>query len=340
MIEWIDGFDTYGSGGADISAAMAGNWAEFGAFDAITFDNTRARTGTYSATSTGQGANTTMRRVFSDNLDTVVVGYALWLDTLPLSFHIISQFLTEDDSVLVTIGAISTGAIRVYADDNTTILGETDNPVLTAQAWDFIECKYTPTSIIVRVNRAEVLNITGLTNPQTAQWARKSTTFGDTADWWMDDIYCLNTIGGSNIDFLGDPRVYTLLPDGDDTPLDWTKSSGSTSYSLINEVGPNTTTYLESDNVSDATQVTLSDLPTDAVNIYGVQTYSYLKKTGAGSTNVKQTLVSSVDATDDDGHDLTTAWQYYKGNFEQDPDGGDWTRASVNAVKFRITRDV
>lgn len=338
MIEWIDGFDTYGSGGTDTSAALAGNWAEFGALGAITFDNSVARTGTFSAHASAQNANTTMRRVFSTTLDTVVVGYALWLANLPITVHVAHQFIDEDNNAQLSVAIISTGAIRVYASDLSTILGETDGPVCTPESWDFIEAKYTPTSIVIRVNRTEVLSITGMTNAPVAQWGIKGSTFGDTADWWLDDIYCCNTSGGTNTDFIGDAHVYTLLPNGDDTPVDWTNSTGSTSWSLIDEVGPNTTDYIFTDTASKATQVTLTDLPTEAVNIYGVQSYSYMKKTAGGVGSVKQSIVSGASATDDDGHDLSTDWNYYKGTFEEDPAGGSWTRTAVNAAKLRVTR--
>ena len=122
--------------------------------------------------------------------------------------------------------------------------------------------------------------------------------------------------------------------------FNWTASTGSTGFNLIDEAGPDDADYVQAANPPPAASTfTLSDLPADVTSVRGLISLVRAKKTDGGDGNLQVSLQSN--SVDDLGADrpITTADTYWWDVSELSPDTGvAWTPAEVDAAKIKIDR--
>lgn len=82
---------------------------------------------------------------------------------------------------------------------------------------------------------------------------------GSQCEPFIDDLYVINTSGTYHNDFLGDSRVVTLYPVADGTFTDFTPSTGSVHYVLVDEQTIDEYDYVEATSGSDTYDVTNQD---------------------------------------------------------------------------------
>ena len=102
--------------------------------------------------------------------------------------------------------------------------------------------------------------------------AQGNTFFGPMAFW--------DETGAANNDFLGPLLFEDLVPTGDTADEDWTPSSGSDSFAMLDDAipgGPNDTDFLHSNNPGDVTLLDYGALTVDAAAIRAVQTVTRLR---------------------------------------------------------------
>lgn len=194
-------------------------------------------------------------------------------------------------------------------------------------------------SIEVRVNGATVINATGLNTAATLGQLGFgiSTTGASGESLYYDNLYVWDNTGAENNDWLGERLVYTLMPDGDGATQDWTLSTGSDTYALLDNIpsDPNNQ-YIESSAVDDIAQVTMSDLPSMDIIPIGVKVLFRGMKTGTSSIEVGVAPSGKTPV----GHPLTQDQSLYFGNiYETNPDTGQpWTPSEINALTLDIKR--
>ena len=142
----------------------------------------------------------------------------------------------------------------------TTLIGSTALGLARNLQWNYVEAKIvlsqTVGSIVVKLNGVTVLTITGVdtcgqSSAQANYWTVGASTYA-----LMDDVYCCDTTGGFNDDFLGEIRVVTLLPQTDavaaGSNADFTCSTGADHGALVNEASApdDDTTYLSSSTLN------------------------------------------------------------------------------------------
>ena len=185
---------------------------------------------------------------------------------------------------------------------------------LTAGDWSYIEWKFrisdtggaqtTNGMSQVRVNGTEVINFTGDTDPDLFDnttsrdyigfnFALSGGSSTDPTNWWgLDDIYALFPDGSPPYDdFLGPVQVVSYPIDGDSTPLDWTPSTGTDHYTLLDENGAVTSDYVESDTDGQQDQYTIT-------NFEGIGTVFALKIEAEAINTVGGTPELTVAAGD------------------------------------------
>jgi hypothetical protein len=158
----------------------------------------------------------------------------------------------------------------------------------------------------------------------------------------IDDVYILNTSGSVNNSFLGECRIYTSLPNGDDTAatgtnLLWTPSTGSTHYNLVNENPPNDdTNYVGSntagqiDTYKYAAIAPVGGIAAVVFNMMARRDDTGVRQIAAayrgGSTNYQGTGVYP-----------TVSYMDYQQIWETDPaTSAPWTASGVNAGEFGV----
>ena len=345
-IEFMDNFSQYGT---NESYMLDGVWAELasnnGLSPTLAVDPDGVSTGYVLHATRG-----TARKVLSSAQTTVGVAFRYWAANLPSSTGDRPQILAfcdANNSPQVSVVLETTGILSVYRGTTTTLLGSTAVPVLTAGAWSHVETKVlfsqTVGTVEIRVNGAVVLDLDTLDTCNTAlvecSQIRIGANNSSNSEGYFKDLLIWNDSGSLNNDFMGDCQIVSLIPDGDDS-LNWTTSSGTTGFDLINEATPNDSSYISADSTPPAESVfTLSDLEPEVVTVKGLMTFVRALKTDGGTANLQVSMVSGVDEDAGSDRAITVAATTWMDVSETDPaTASAWTPISVNAAKLKIDR--
>jgi hypothetical protein len=185
-------------------------------------------------------------------------GVRLWMSQLPTAFlnSVVFQWRNASNANLFALRVQTNGAIEAWSGGLHTSglllwdgsqYGSTDGPVLVANAYNHIEWKVfsdaASGTIEVRVNGVVVLDLDGLNTDgaDIAQFVLGGLSGGSgdnvsTTPYWKD-LVLWDTTGSEVNDFQGSVAVHDLLPDGDDA-LNWTPSTSSTGFNLIDDNSP------------------------------------------------------------------------------------------------------
>ncbi len=349
-IQHMDNFSLYGVGGQGY--LTNGMYAEIGNFSSMQLldDPDPILTGPVAAMVGGSGWSSVLRLVLSSTQTTVGVANRFWLDSLPsdTSFrpHIVSwRDLSNNEMAYVTVE--TTGALSAYL--NGVLVGTTTTPAITANAWWHIESKCVfngaSSSLEVRVEGITVLNVTGTTTAPCAQVAMSNARGGATTGWWAywKDYVVWDGTGSLNNNFLGSVQVKSLIPDGD-VAANWTRSAGSTNYSLIDEDGPpnDDTDYVYAVTPAPSPdKYSLTNLPIDVTSVKGLMVVQRSRKTDGGDGNVQMGLISGASTQLLTNRPITTAYTYFKDISEVDPvTSGAWLPSAVNNAQLQLNRTV
>lgn len=285
----------------------------------------------------------------------VGIACRLWVSALPAGDWNpyrgpLLAFRTAANVDIANITVLSNGGIGVArTNENVDPYGSTSVPVITANSWNHIEIALdrsdTIGTIEVRVNAITVLELTGLnlglvntgqvfvgTNDHNGNINNL-----DNVNYYKDIIFWDGT-GTQNNDFLGSVAVIALRPDSDNS-FNWTASSGSTGFNLIDEAPPVDTDFISaSDALPAASTFNLQNLPPDIVSVKGLIPISRARKIDGGDGNLQMGLVGTL--TDLGANKaITTAFTYHWDVSELSPDtGAPWTPVEVDAVKLQVNR--
>lgn len=166
----------------------------------------------------------------------------------------------------------------------------------------------------------------------------------------LDHVVIADDTGASVNDFFGETLVAGRLPNADGDDLDWTPSSGSAHYSLVNEAMPdsNVLTTLDpqrvtSDTVSDVDRWHVENLASVGVpsgaSILGVQVETCARMEASGSRTLRAAFKDTGGSTAE-GDDFvvdTTAFGVTLQVWETNPaTASSWTVTSVDAGQFGV----
>ncbi len=353
---WCEGFDHYGLAEANM---LDGPWAEVDSPWELSTANPRTGTHHIRKVSAGGAEAFHLRRVFGAALTTVGLGLAFYVPNLPTSngrFQL-CEFRDAANARQVTVYLQTTGAIAVYRGKSTGTLLATSTALATAAAHNHFEIKLTiddsTGAAEVRLNNVTVIDISGVDTKNTSLTETSQVAWGmdignsGVTNHDFDDFFAWDTNGSYNNDFIGDHQVLTLYPDGDTAQTDWTRNTGSTDESAIDEVDPDDdTTYVAATAAAEISEFSLDDLPSTVSAIAAVQLTGRMKKTDSGTATVQQGLLSSdvgspAAPAEYSGADrnITTAYAYWPDISEEDPaTGAPWTRTAFNAALYKIER--
>lgn len=233
-------------------------------------------------------------------------------------------------------------------------LHATSPGVIADNQWAYIEIKWDLTAgAEIHVDGLSVLNYSGslvsgsLVDTYTNVWTSvRLLWFASGLPYlqcWLNDFYLLDQEGtGDDLrDFLGDVRVYLLLPNGPGTSTQWTPNTGA-NWAAADEVpaADDDTTYLSSATPGDRDSYAYTNLPAGAEPL-GFQTCLLARKATAGAASIKPTVRSggsNADATAQ-GIAATTEYKYFLQPYDTNPITGDRaTEAEINAAEFGAVR--
>jgi hypothetical protein len=332
---FADSFDHYAT--ADITK----KWNSTGGG---TINSTAGRRsgGAYRGSSNGN----TITKTFAANAS-VVVGFAYKASAIPGTDCTIATLL-DAGSVQCNLGIKADGTLY-FNRNGTALTGGASTLALSSGAFYYIEWKITIANSVaadsckVRVNGVDWITIaagqdTQATANATCNQLRIGVTGGDPGDADFDDLYLCNQSGGTNNDFLGDIRVDAIFPNADGNYSQFTPSSGTDHYLLVDETTPNTSDYNDGDTVGDRDSYAFGNLTAlTSQTVYGVQVNAAVLKDDAGAKSASTFARSGSTNTDGASTALSTTQAYLTDVYETDPNGGGaWTETSVNAAEFGV----
>ncbi len=157
---------------------------------------------------------------------------------------------------------------------------------------------------------------------------------GDTATTFVDDVYALDSTGGSPRNtFLGDVQVRTLYPSADATYTDYTPKTATAHYLQVNEsLIDGDGSYVYDTTPGDKDSYTLQ--PIFSSTIFAAQLNLGARKGDGGlrqiAPMVRQSATDYVGPTET----LSAVYRFYSWPLDQDPTGSDWTPTTLNADEF------
>jgi len=337
-LRWIEGFELYGTGtGAatqtGVEAGIAAKWdtswfSSAGYLAEGRFLGMSLECQGYS----GLG----FRRQFPATKTTWIVGFAMKGNT------------SNGDDILRIFNSLdleTDASGRIFVKNGSTTLGTSgdsggEETVFWDGAWHYIELKVVIDAVAgsweLRVDGIESASGSGVDTGTPASLIEFA---ADTTGQFIDDIYICDGDGTVNNDFIGPVFIEGLLPTSDGNSSDWTPSSGTDNYALVDE---NPSDLDGTDSVSTTTQNAkdtygYDNLTSSPDQIRGVQVNTDVRKltvanqdlahvARSGTTEAEATPITVNDETD-----FKTA----SAVFEQDPDtSAAWTPAGVDAAEF------
>lgn len=273
---------------------------------------------------------------------TLVVGIAVKWSTLPNG----TQFIRFYDGLFGGGGTMQI-CVRQNLDGTVSVVNNSNVVLATSSSfgmqtgvWNYFEVKVTfagssTGTINVKCNGASVISSNAMTTISTANASASCVYFSAEA---MDDVYVCDTSGTLNKDFLGDVTIKTVFPNADGTYTQFTPSTGTAHWSLVDETTNNgDTDYVSSATVGNRDTYNFTDL--SSVNVLAAQLHTIVKKEAAGDT-VQVNTVCKSGATVTTGTKVApgTSYQLLSSSIlETDPNTGSaWTLTNLNAAEFGV----
>lgn len=372
---WCDGFDHYGS---DRTNLLDNVYADVGNDGLST---TQFNTGTHSwavSSITGLSNWEGLRKSLPTAVNKLGVCARFYFPTLPSGsgaariFHFLPPGSTDHSQLSFIVGP--NGEIQIYRLGNThatsgytsVLIGTTD-PLIGASGWNHIEIQAyihdTLGWVRIAVNGVHKYSLTGVDTRANATFDTvagigHNREYGATSDsvFYMDDYYVYDftgtaavdtdfcpTVDGSGIatNYIGELQVMYLPVNGDTAEADWTKSSGTDGYALLDEVDPNDADYVSSTVAGDLSEYALTDLPEDITYVRGLMMIGRMSKADSGAAMIKYGMKSVAATADSAEFPITTLPSYWWKFQNTDPNSSSrWTRASLNAAWLRLQRTV
>lgn len=301
-----------------------------------------------------------VRFAMEENVAVCGLACRVWFDTLPPG---VQNELPRPHTIydatgtsLADVRVQTTGRLSLYVGN--TKIAETPTPAITANGWYHIETKFTQggagaSAVEVRVEGITVIDEDSMSFQndnlisQGLIYNAYSNTEGQTA-YKAKDFVIWNGEGSYNTDFLGSVIVANLTPTSD-AALNWTPSTGSTGYEILDNIPPNDAEFLSAPydpsepHFPDAYRATLSDLPVEATSVKALITFVRAAKSDGGDGSLQVGVISDPDGTPATalGADrpITVAQTYWRDVFETDPKtSAPWLPAAVNDADVQLNR--
>ena len=276
---------------------------------------------------------------FGANTDTLTFGVAMltWdmsSGTFPYQMLLL---LDASDAVVLRFGFTQNGQLLVGRGDFTTnLIQQSDTGLFAYRNWFYLEGVITrhatAGSIQCWINGVKVIdqsNVNTGANP-FRKFRMQTDSASGSGRGLYDDLYIYDTAAR-----VGERRVQTLVPSADTAQKDFARSTGSTNWSLVDELPFNADTdYVSSGNVGDKDLYEFTDLSGVPAVIDAVQVVKSVRKDDATTRTVRANLKSGSTLVNGAAVAVSANYQATVDTYTQDPNTlAAWTAAAVNALQ-------
>ena len=334
-LRFIDGFDHYAT------ADFAKKWT------ANDFCTISAGNGRRGGSCMRHASYASFLTLTLDNQPTWIVGCAMRITALPAANADVLWW-RDGGTVQCALSVQPGGLLAVYRGPGAaggTLLGVSSVP-LSVSTYTYIELLLTIHStlgaVTLRLNGSPVLTLTNINTQNTANAYASTLRLGNggqTAAYTLgtqdvDDVYvCDGTGSAPHNTLLGDCKVDAMLPNGDTGTVQWTPSTGTVHFDMVNEPAPNITDYISSSTIGQSEAFQMQNIATTPSLIYGMQVSAAALKSDAGARSIKVIVVSNLIEAESPDFPLSTSQTYVRWIFLVDPNTGTpWTPLAVNGA--------
>jgi hypothetical protein len=250
--------------------------------------------------------------------------------------------LRNGTNIVGLFGFDTGGRVKYALSSYNSALVTSDVDVITNGVWNFAEllvhrASGTSGSVEIKVNGVTVASETGVNTGTSGIDNIYLQSGNGTADSsnliQYDDLYVRDDLTA-----LGPSRVDTLRPSADTAQKDWTPSTGSDNYAMVDDDSYDDTTYVSAATVGDKDLYDFGALAFDPETIHAVQALYTASKDDVTARTVRSTIVSG--ATTANGATVApgdTGFTVYTDIYETDPaTSAAWDTAGVNALQAGI----
>jgi hypothetical protein len=223
---------------------------------------------------------------------TIIIGFNFFCNAVtPVALIIFYAGDTPTLACTIKWSTVTAGELSIY-DHSDTLLGTTSGAGVTlGTKWHYIEakvvCDDSDGSIIIKVDGVTRLSLDGIdTSNASSDISYSKIGVVVTSQYKLDDFYIADGTGFNN-DFLGEKSVVGCLPSSDTAIVQWTPSTGTTHYDLVNENPSNDDTNYVSDYYLGHADLYRYPIDTDITKVSGVQINTICRtEDGYGSIKV------------------------------------------------------
>jgi hypothetical protein len=148
----------------------------------------------------------------------------------------------------------------------------------------------------------------------------------------LDDIYIAD-----GLTFLGPLKVETLRPALDTATIDWSPSTGTTHYNLLNETPANNATYVSSNTANASDLYDIDNLDASIVSVQGVQIEAQANLDANGSESLRIQCNSNGSSADETFIVANTDSLAYSMLLENDPETSDpWLPSAIDLLQVGV----
>lgn len=346
LLFW-DSFDHYAAAGLaqkHLSTAVGvGGAIDVGAWGRFTTNGLRI--------TQFSGGDVYIRGPVSSRPAEIILGIALWVETMPDNWVDLLRFLDNNERQVV-IKLLSTGAIQALRD--TTVLGASAAGEVAIDTYYYLEVKVVVDnaagSVEVRLTdpvagESTILNLAGVdtqqsANAQVTQFQICGDGASDAQARYMrfDDLYVCDNAGAQCNDFLGDTRICAQFATADGAHSDFMPLGGGDNYEEIDDNPPDDdTSYNFSSTPTDRDSFVMEDLPIGAAGvIHAVCAVMDHRKDDAGTRTIEPSVrIGGVDY-DGDGKNTPNDYAFHTMYaWEVSPATlAAWSSAEVNGAEL------
>lgn len=291
-----------------------------------------------------------------DDWRMLIVGFALRLDVLPDgtagSGHFLQlrtgTYIENNPSTQVSLSMNTSGYLQVYrgTPGSGTLLQTSTTTQFAIDTWYYIEFKCyidnTSGAYEVEVDGAAEMSGTSVDTQAHASsniisniifYQQDHASNPGSTYTRFDDIYIrgdktTDTAGG----LLGPVQIHGLQPDANGNHRDWTRSTGSDDYTLVDELGAiNKTDYLYSATDTNKLTCGFEDLPADRTAEV-VQLVANCEITDRGGRDLLPLCRTGGTTYSGAAQDVLSLGNYHV--WDTNPAGGSWSKAAVDGAEF------
>ena len=237
--------------------------------------------------------------------------------------------INDNDTPHITVRVRVDGRVDILGPGNTSVA--TSTVALVTGTFYYIEVYVnidnSSGAVDVHVNEVSVATYSGdtqggpnsyATNIQIGQGSGASPAY-------VSDLYVHSTR------FLGDIKVRFIKPNGDGTYNDFSLSTGSHAWQVLDDVPPNADTdYILSDTPGDKTSTAMEDVSLDGT-CEGIQVLVAVRKDEANVRKIKTLVVEGGTTTEGDEESIPTGYYYALTDYDINPrTGSKWTETELN----------